>query len=161
MLALFAPLLVASMPLVAPPAWFAPSMLPAKQIRDTMRQISAQPTAILIDGNNVRGRVNFRLSKLQLSSLVTAWAEEHKLHAYVCWDHGATSTALVWGGCCHAFAGPRRSADDVIADAVRTLLSVKVILTAVFFHVSRYSFTLLLSRVHFSFALPSPSGGYT
>ena len=41
----------------------------------------------------------------------------------VAWDHGQRSEALMWRGVCHAFAGPRRSADDVIAsDALPSLL---------------------------------------
>ena len=125
-MALSLPLLLSTMVRAPPPAWFAPSMLPAAQVAEAMRKIASTPnTFVVVDGNNVRGRVNFRLSKAQLSSLLSTWAARHGLseRVVVCWDHGQQSEALVWRGVCHAFAGPRQSADDVIAiDALPSLL---------------------------------------
>ena len=127
-MALSLPLLIGSAalaPLRTPPQ-FAPEMLPAAQVAEAMRQITATPnTFIVVDGNNVRGRVGFCLGKGELSALLVTWAERHQLteQVVVAWDHGQRSEALVWRGVCHAFAGPRRSADDVIAsDALPSLL---------------------------------------
>ena len=110
-----------------PPGWFKPSMLPPQQVADTMRKITESPsTFVVVDGNNVRGKVNFRLSKMQLADLLGTWAAQHGLsdNVLVCWDHGQQSEAVVWRGVCHTFAGPRRSADDVIAtEALPHLLS--------------------------------------
>ena len=105
-MALSLPLLIGSAalaPLQAPPQ-FAPEMLPAAQVAEAMRQITAAPnTFIVVDGNNVRGRVGFRLGKGELSALLVTWAERHQLseQVVVAWDHGQRSEALVWRGVCH------------------------------------------------------------
>ena len=105
-MALSLPLLLGSAalaPLQAPPQ-FAPEMLPAAQVAEAMRQITAAPnTFIVVDGNNVRGRVGFRLGKGELSALLVTWAERHQLseRVVVAWDHGQRSEALVWRGVCH------------------------------------------------------------
>ena len=105
-MALSLPLLLGSAalaPLQAPPQ-FAPEMLPAAQVAEAMRQITAAPnTFIVVDGNNVRGRVGFRLGKGELSALLVTWAERHQLseQVVVAWDHGQRSEALVWRGVCH------------------------------------------------------------
>ena len=111
-----------------PPAWFKQSMIPSREIDDTMRQITTaeRPPFVVVDGNNVRGRINFRLSKVQLAVLLGSWAERHGLRhrVVVCWDHAVRTEAFEWRGVCHAFAGPRRSADDLIAlEALPCLLS--------------------------------------
>jgi len=55
-MALSLPLLIGSLvlaPLQAPPQ-FAPDMLPAAQVAEAMRQITAAPnTFVVVDGNNV------------------------------------------------------------------------------------------------------------
>ena len=79
-------------------------MLPAAHVAEAMRQITAAPnTFIVVDGNNVRGRVGFRLGKGELSALLVTWAERHQLseQVVVAWDHGQRSEVLVWRGVCH------------------------------------------------------------
>ena len=99
-----------------PPAWFKPAMTPSREMDDTMRQLTAPewPPFVVVDGNNVRGSCgNFRLSKAQVAVLLGSWAARHGLRGrvVVCWDHAARTEAFEWRGVCHAFAGPRRSAE--------------------------------------------------
>lgn len=93
-----------------PPRWFAPEMLPPAQVAEAMHEVLAAPnTVIVIDGNNVRGRVGFRLGKSDLASLVSTWAAHHQLseQVVIAWDHGQRSEALLWRGVCHGAAATR------------------------------------------------------
>ena len=45
------------------PRWFERNMIPGRQAAEHMRSLSARPTTIVVDANNVRGAVNFRISK--------------------------------------------------------------------------------------------------
>lgn len=105
----------------APPAWFAKSMLPARQIAEQCRTMRAEAnTAVVIDANNVRGAVNFRLSKHRLAALVSEWSRRFGFNrrVVICWDHGLDQQVIDLGDVSHVFAGPCTSADDVIAEAV-------------------------------------------
>ena len=105
---------------LAVPAWFQKNMIPPRQAAETMRTLNAQPTLVVVDANNVRGAVNFRLSKLKLTTLIEDWASKNGLsdRVVLCWDHGLVSEALLHNSVCHAWAGSRQSADDLIANNV-------------------------------------------
>lgn len=127
MAALLLSLLVTCIPALgaalAVPAWFAKNMIPAKQAAETMQSMTASqgtPTYIVVDANNVRGAVNFRLSKLKLTTLIETWASKYGLgdRIVLCWDHGLKSEAMLHNSICHAWAGARQSADDLIANSV-------------------------------------------
>ena len=109
----------------AVPGWFEKNHIPGKQAADAMQQMRASPgTFVVVDANNVRGAVNFRLSKLRLTELVQGWAKSNGLsnRVVICWDHGLLPDASLHHGICHTWAGPRHSADDLIAmDVVPSL----------------------------------------
>ena len=71
---------------------------------------------VVLDANNIRGAVNFRLSKEKLSSLVARWASRNGLsnRVVICWDHGLAAEAHVLDGIT-MLGRTRRSADDLIA----------------------------------------------
>ena len=100
------------------PSWFEKNMIPGRQAAETMRSMTADPgTIVVVDANNVRGAVNFRLSKLRFTTLVEGWAAKNGLgnRVVIAWDHGLVPLAHEYRGVCHAWAGPRESADDLIA----------------------------------------------
>ena len=99
-------------------AW--PPRLPGRQCAEAVQSLTYEPTHIIVDANNVRGATAFRLSKQRLATLCTSWAQRNGLRSrvVVVWDHGQQPTTLEWHGVTHAFAGPRQSADDVIAEQV-------------------------------------------
>ena len=106
--------------LATAPPWFEKHMLPTKQARDAVRTITDAPTYVVVDANNARGAVNFRFSHLNFADLVSLWARRSGLaqRVVVCWDHGSVRQAREHDNVCHAFAGPRESADDLIAETV-------------------------------------------
>eukprot|EP00303_Exanthemachrysis_gayraliae_P010317 CAMPEP_0206023020 /NCGR_PEP_ID=MMETSP1464-20131121/35734_1 /ASSEMBLY_ACC=CAM_ASM_001124 /TAXON_ID=119497 /ORGANISM="Exanthemachrysis gayraliae, Strain RCC1523" /LENGTH=147 /DNA_ID=CAMNT_0053396995 /DNA_START=6 /DNA_END=445 /DNA_ORIENTATION=- len=80
--------------------------------------------AVIVDGDNVRGRTAFAWSGAELLARVEAWAADADVTSKVLllFDHGDEADALVTrAGVAVAFSGPRAKADDVIADAVRWL----------------------------------------
>ena len=99
-------------------AW--PPKLPGRQCAEAVRALTAAPTSIVVDANNVRGATAFRLSKPRLTELCEGWAQRNGLcsRVIIVWDHGQEPQSLELNGVAHAFAGPRQSADDVIADQV-------------------------------------------
>ena len=120
--------LVGACALPPPPAWATRSMLSlsGRKAADAMRPLVANSrSVVLVDGNNVRGRVGFRWTKMQLAQLLSTWGSEYGIEGrvVVAWDHGLESQALPWDGVAHVFAGPRRSADDLITDEVGRLSS--------------------------------------
>lgn len=83
-----------------------------------MRSMTEAPgTIVVVDANNVRGAVNFRLSKLQLTTLCENWAAANGLanRIIIAWDHGLREEARIYRNVCHTWAGPKQSADDLIA----------------------------------------------
>jgi len=52
---------------------------------------------MIIDGDNVRGKTKFQLSKEQLSDCVEQWMQDCGLHGKVClmYDHGSAQTGYV------------------------------------------------------------------
>ena len=89
----------------ATPRWFEKNMLPARQARDAMTELTARPTFVVVDANNVRGAVNFRLSKQRLTRLIELWAAQHGLQnrIAICWDHGLVQQSVLRNGVCHAY----------------------------------------------------------
>ena len=57
--------------LATAPSWFARNMIPSSQAADVMRKMQDQEVKpmIVLDANNIRGAVNFRISKEKLASL--------------------------------------------------------------------------------------------
>lgn len=86
---------------------------------------SAAYSVVVVDGNNVRGLNGFRWSAPRLQELVRTWARAHKLEGRVVivWDHGACPCAFTADGVGLAFAGPRATADDVIATQTGVILA--------------------------------------
>ena len=100
------------------PGWFEKNMIPASQAAATVRSLTEKPgTIIVIDANNVRGAVNFRISKLQLTRMCEHWAVANGLsnRVIIAWDHGLEQEGRILRSVCHTWAGPRQSADDLIA----------------------------------------------
>lgn len=107
------------------------------------RGLLANPanSLLVVDANNVRGTTAFRWSALDLALLLSNWADQHALLAdkragarpaeehdraldrgplVVCWDHGLVGNfSASWRGVSHIFAGPRRSADDLMVAEIR------------------------------------------
>ena len=117
-------MLLLGMPLVllglVTPPWFEKSMMPSKQAAEAVRTITQMPTTVVVDANNARGAVAFRFSKLKFADLCAKWARRSGLaqRVVVCWDHGLVSQSYEYDGVVHTFAGPRSSADDLIANQV-------------------------------------------
>eukprot|EP00968_Pinguiococcus_pyrenoidosus_P021493 scaffold2808_cov255-Pinguiococcus_pyrenoidosus.AAC.10 len=83
---------------------------------------------LLIDGDNVRGKHDFRWSKRQLFDFVTVWtesfsAEKRRNRVVLFYDHGADKACYCKDDCgvCVIFAGQREKADDVIVQSVKKL----------------------------------------
>ena len=102
------------------PQWFEKNMLPRSQAIRAMSTIKEVPTTVIVDANNCRGAVAFRFSKLNFVDLVTSWAKAHDLEerVIICWDHGSVRQLVEYDNVVHVFAGPRESADDLIAETV-------------------------------------------
>lgn len=98
--------------------------LPGSQCASAVRELTAVPTCLLVDANNVRGATAFRLTTGALVDLAEAWAHSNGLRGrvHLVWDHGCKPDALTSRGLEHGFAGPRQSADDMIAAQVPLLL---------------------------------------
>ena len=98
--------------------------LPGSQCASAVRELTAVPTCLLVDANNVRGATAFRLTTGALVDLAEAWAHSNGLRGrvHLVWDHGCKPDALTSRGLEHVFAGPRQSADDMIAAQVPLLL---------------------------------------
>ena len=73
---------------------------------------------IIIDGDNVRGKTRFQLTKEQLSDCVEQWMEESSLHGKVIlmYDHGSVQSGYILpkSGLAICFSGPHKKVDDVI-----------------------------------------------
>lgn len=103
------------------PVWATERMtLSPSKAAEAVKQLQAPGSLILIDANNVRGLVGFRWSKVHLASLVGRFARQHGLsqRVVIVWDHASVAQAFHWDEAAHLFAGPRRSADDVLATDV-------------------------------------------
>ncbi|KAJ1635382.1 hypothetical protein T492DRAFT_1132222 [Pavlovales sp. CCMP2436] len=89
---------------------------------------NAGETALLVDGNNVRGLTGFRWSSARLEALVRLWAGQRGLggRVVIIWDHGGCSEAYAADGVGLCFAGPKQTADDVIASQVGVLVQAGV-----------------------------------
>ncbi|KAJ1440531.1 hypothetical protein B484DRAFT_443407 [Ochromonadaceae sp. CCMP2298] len=77
---------------------------------------------ILIDGDNVRGKTKFSVDKERLCEDVERWSEAAGVRGRVgiVFDHAQRHQAFVLpSGLCVVFAGPRKSADDVLSRDVR------------------------------------------
>jgi hypothetical protein len=70
----------------------------------------------------------FRWSNVRLEALVCTWARQLGIvdRIVVVWDHGACAEAFEYGGVVQAFAGPRATADDVIAAQVGRVVGAGV-----------------------------------
>lgn len=101
-------------------------------LRQRLRQLVLSPTSsseigvasrssngvILIDGDNVRGKTKFRLSKEELTDRVQRWIASSSLSGLVVlmFDHGSkhSSFFIPDSSLAVVFSGPGRTADDVI-----------------------------------------------
>ena len=88
-----------------------------------------RPRITVIDGDNLRGKLSFQVSKEGLLSSLSTVAEADRStrppELFVCvFDHGAESGAFSFHefGIC-LFSGPQRSADDLIATCVTSLIA--------------------------------------
>lgn len=105
--------------------WVAPER--AERLNEQLSAYAAT-ACVLVDGNNVRGLNGFRWSAPRLHALVRAWARANGLEGrvVVVWDHGACPCAFAADGIGLAFAGPRATADDVIAAQTGAILDAGV-----------------------------------
>ena len=64
---------------------------------DTININKRDKVLMIIDGDNVRGKTKFQLSKEQLSDCVELWMQESGLHGKVClmYDHGSAQAGYV------------------------------------------------------------------
>ena len=77
---------------------------------------------LVIDGDNVRGKTRFELSKESLVFLAKKLSKKYPHTVILHLDHGSRHSAYDLGGLGLVFSGSRRSADDVIARDVPRLL---------------------------------------
>ena len=87
---------------------------------------ASEETVVVVDFNNVRGKTGFRETSASFMQLLADWAKSTGGPAarVVCVvDHGVEPGAALHRGCDHlltAFAGPNRTADDVIATVAKS-----------------------------------------
>ncbi|KAG8463977.1 hypothetical protein KFE25_000145 [Diacronema lutheri] len=114
---------VAECTTVRPPVSIRRVAPPSRRLRAESEALT-QADVVIIDGDNVRGKLAFRWSTRDLAERTAAWARELELTGRVLlfFDHGDAADAL-WtsDGLAVAFAGQRASADDQIVAAVRFL----------------------------------------
>jgi hypothetical protein len=98
---------------------------------------------MIIDGDNVRGKTKFQLSKEQLSDCVEQWMQDCGLHGKVClmYDHGSAQTGYVLptSGLAICFSGSSLSS-SLLTSSLLTLSIIKVLI--------KKSMTLLLEMLH-------------
>lgn len=85
------------------------------------RFLNLRPDVIIyLDGDNIRGKSGFRLSKEALYAKVSRWTEKVKVENRVVlvYDHGPVHCGHDIHNFACVFSGPGRTADDVIAKAV-------------------------------------------
>jgi len=86
---------------------------------------SGRPTVLIIDTNNVRGKDDFALWNSDLFPLLKSLRsqvdtdEQQLLHVLYVMDHGCQPEIFEYEDGLIVFAGPHRTADDVIAQAAR------------------------------------------
>ena len=98
---------------------------------------------MIIDGDNVRGKTKFQLSKEQLSDCVEQWMQDCGLHGKVClmYDHGSAQTGYVLptSGLAICFSGSLLTS-LLLTSSLLTLSIIKVLI--------KKSMTLLLEMLH-------------
>ena len=92
----------------------------ARVIEETnsFHRLMANNTIILVDGDNVRGKTKFCVTKMNLLTDLRAWANYYRQHDSIIlyFDHGSKQQAFYFQdyGIAVAFSG-RKKADDVIS----------------------------------------------
>ena len=81
---------------------------------------------IVLDGDNIRGKTKFTISKEQLCDDVIKWSDSIGLsnRVILVFDHGSKHQAYYCNGIIIVFSGSRKSGDDIIARDIRWLQSV-------------------------------------
>ena len=97
-----------------------------------------RPTLLIVDTNNVRGKSDFAIWNCDLLPLLTSLRnqyqprseqqQQHLLHIVYVMDHGCRPQVFDYEDGLIVFAGPHRTADDVIAQATRAVV-VKIFAT--------------------------------
>ena len=98
--------------------------LPEPKLQQQLRPGGvAEKTLLLVDYNNVRGKTGFRETSAGFLARINAWAKAvpGAGRVVVVIDHGLEPCATIFrdGSLITAFAGPNRTADDVIANAAQ------------------------------------------
>ena len=72
---------------------------------------------IVLDGDNIRGKTKFTISKEQLCDDVIKWSDSIGLsnRVILVFDHGSKHQAYYCNGIIIVFSGSRKSGDDIIA----------------------------------------------
>ena len=108
---------------------------------------------MIIDGDNVRGKTKFQLSKEQLSDCVEQWMQDCGLHGKVClmYDHGSAQTGYVLptSGLAICFSGSSLSL--LFTSSLLTLSIINIIIINIIKIIKvliKKSMTLLLEMSH-------------
>ena len=85
-------------------------------------QLESDDTIVIADFNNNRGKDNFKKSSAEFFRVLSAWGKmlrggQPRVLCVV--DHGLAPSATTFNGIGVLFAGPNRTADDVIASVTR------------------------------------------
>lgn len=96
---------------------------PQKALRALKRELG--DAVVIVDGDNVRGKADFRWSKAALYDAVGRWTSHDGRfgRTILFYDHGSEQASYVSGadGMSVCFSGPSDKADDVIAQGVGML----------------------------------------
>ena len=91
-----------------------------------MAALAAAGGVLLVDGDNVRGKAGFGASHLSLMATLARWSSRRRLQGSTVLfvDHGAANSSFIALGNAVVFAGPSQTADDIIATADQSMLSI-------------------------------------
>eukprot|EP01041_Mallomonas_annulata_P006063 gene6063-12227_t len=87
-------------------------------LSDKIKHLVASGAVVMVDGDNVRGKTKFSLTKEHLCDAVIMWAKQQSIQdrVVIFFDHADEHEAfLLNGGSAIVFSGPKRSADDIIS----------------------------------------------
>ncbi len=86
---------------------------------------SGLPTILIVDSNNVRGKDDFKTWNCDLLQRLSSYRRDQKenLHLIYAIDHGCRSQIFEYPDGLIVFAGPHRTADDIIVQATRYFVS--------------------------------------
>lgn len=130
------PLLTLSMPVAIALLIGAISAVRSKPViveQNVLHKLSSPQSVLIIDGDNLRGKTKFSLTKEEVCYRLEQWVVKNSLGGRVVlvYDHASQQCSFMLNsGLAVVFAGPQHSGDDIIArdvEVIRTQFNTSVI----------------------------------